>query len=119
MPETSLLPDEMDQPAAARSSDPIMGSTRERRAEAPEDPPQPSSRRDTGLGISVRELDREFQQRFRVQEGVEGVIVSRVEPLSPGFDADIERGHIVLEVNRRPVRSVDDFRRLTAGAKSG
>ena len=92
---------------------------RERRADSPEDTPEPSSRRDVGLGISVRELDREFQQRFRLQEGVEGVIVSRVEPLSPGFDADIERGHIVLEVNRRPVRSVEDYRRLTANPRSG
>jgi S1-C subfamily serine protease len=33
--------------------------------------------------------------------------------MSPAFDADIERGHVVLEINRQPVRSVEEYRRLT------
>jgi serine protease Do len=81
--------------------------------------PQPSSGRGPALGISVRELDNEFVQRFRLPDDVEGVVVSRVEPMSPGFDADIERGHVVLEVNRRPVRSIEEFRRLTNVARPG
>jgi S1-C subfamily serine protease len=39
------------------------------------------------------------------------VIVSRVEPMSPAFDADIERGHVLLEINRQPVQH---DRRLSA-----
>jgi S1-C subfamily serine protease len=39
--------------------------------------------------------------------------------MSPAFDAEIERGHILLEINRQPVRTVEDFRRLTANADSG
>ena len=39
--------------------------------------------------------------------------------MSPAFDADIERGHVLLEINRQPVRSIDDYRRLTAAARSG
>jgi S1-C subfamily serine protease len=42
-----------------------------------------------------------------------------VEPLSAAFDADIERGHVLLEINRRPVRSIDDFRRITADVQPG
>jgi serine protease Do len=92
---------------------------RERRPDNDAQAPQPSSRRDMGLGLSVRELDKDFAQRFRLPDGTAGVIVSRVEPLSPAFDADIERGQVLLEINRRPVNSIDDYRRLTAGAKSG
>jgi serine protease Do len=91
---------------------------RARRAESSE-APQPTSRRDMGLGLLVRELDGGFSERFRLPDNVDGVIVSRVEPLSPAFDADIERGHVVLEVNRKPVRTIDDYRRLTAEARSG
>jgi serine protease Do len=69
--------------------------------------------------MSVREIDGEFASRFRLPDGTQGVIVSRVEPMSPAFDADIERGHVLLEINRRPVRSIDDYRRLTAGARPG
>ena len=91
-----------------------------RTPEAPRDErPQPSSQRGPALGLSVRELDPEFARRFNLPQDVSGVIVSRVEPMSPAFDADIERGHVLLEVNRQPVRSIDDFRRLTSGARPG
>ena len=43
----------------------------------------------------------------------------RVEPMSPAFDAEIERGAVVLEINRRPVTSAADYNRLTAGARTG
>jgi serine protease Do len=81
--------------------------------------PQPSSQRGPALGLSVREIDRDFAARFKLPEGTQGVVISRVEPMSPAFDADIERGHVLLEVNRHPVHSVDDFRRLTANARTG
>ena len=81
--------------------------------------PQPSSARGSGLGLSVRDLDRDFADRFKLPEGMQGVVISRVEPMSPAFDAEVERGHVLLEINRHPVRSVDDYRRLTATAKAG
>jgi S1-C subfamily serine protease len=49
----------------------------------------------------------------------EGVVVSRVEPLSPAFDASIERGHVLLEINRQPVRSSEEYRQLTSRARAG
>ena len=50
---------------------------------------------------------------------LQGVVISRVDPLSAAFDADLERGQVILEVNRRPVASVGEFRRLVAGAHAG
>ncbi|HLG59470.1 MAG TPA: Do family serine endopeptidase [Vicinamibacterales bacterium] len=90
-----------------------------RERQLPRDEPQPSSQPGPALGLSVREIDPEFAQRFNLPKGLEGVIVSRVDPMSPAFDADIERGHVLLEINRRPVRSIDEFRRLTAHTRSG
>jgi len=81
--------------------------------------PQPSSQRGPAIGLSVRDLDRDFAERFKLPEGMQGVVISRVEPMSPAFDADVERGHVLLEINRHPVRSVEDYRRLTANAKAG
>ena len=82
-------------------------------------PPQPSSQRGPLLGLSVREIDPEFAARFKLPAGTQGVIVSRVEPMSPAFDADIERGHVLLEINRQPVHGMDDYRRLTAAVHPG
>jgi serine protease Do len=92
----------------------------QRRPTANEDQaPQPSSARGPSLGLSVRELDRDFADRFKLPDGIQGVVISRVEPMSPAFDAEVERGHVLLEINRHPVRSVDDYRRLTGNAKAG
>ena len=94
---------------------------RERRPpEAPRgEEAQPSSQREPPLGLSVREIDEEYAGRVNLPDGTAGVVISRVEPMSPAFDAEVERGHVVLEINRQPVRTIDDYRRLTARARSG
>jgi serine protease Do len=80
---------------------------------------QPSSQRGTSIGLSVREIDSEYSARTNLPPGIEGMVVSRVEPMSPAFDAEIERGHVLLEINRQPVRTIEDFRRLTSRAGAG
>ena len=47
------------------------------------------------------------------------MVVPRVEPLSSAYDAGIQRDHIVLEINRSPVQSVDDYDRLARAARPG
>ena len=90
-----------------------------RERQIPRDEAQPSNNPGPPLGLSVREIDPEFAERLHLPKGIEGVIVSRVDPMSPAFDADIERGHVLLEINRQPVRSIEDYRRLTASARPG
>ena len=82
-------------------------------------PPQPAGRRGPLLGLSVREMDARSAARYTLAGSTRGVVVSRVEPMSPAFDADIERGHLLLEINRQPVRDIDDYRRLTGGVRPG
>ena len=81
--------------------------------------PRPTSGRRPLLGLSVREVDARSASRLRLPEGARGVVVSRVEPMSPAFDADIARGHVLLEINRQPIQDLDDYRRLTGGARPG
>ena len=80
---------------------------------------KPTGRAGSILGMLVREIDVEFAARFNLPKDMQGVVVSRVDPMGPAYDADIERGNILLEINRQPVHSIDDFRRLTASARSG
>ena len=63
--------------------------------------------------------DPRFMPRTQLERGMRGVLISRVEPLSPGFDAELERGQVILEVNRTPVTSARDFERLVAAARPG
>jgi serine protease Do len=71
------------------------------------------------LGMAVRDLDAELRKHLDLPDGTEGVVVSRIDPTSPAFEADIQRGHVLLEINRQAVRSVEDYRRLSAAAHPG
>ena len=48
-----------------------------------------------------------------------GVIVQDVKPNSFAEDVGLQRGNIILEINRKPVNSEEDFRQVQAGLKSG
>ena len=71
------------------------------------------------LGLSLIEIDERNARRFDTPPGMTGLLVQRVEPLSVAHDAGIERGVIILEVNRQPVNSIAGFRRIVGGAQPG
>jgi serine protease Do len=71
------------------------------------------------LGLSVRELDHNFVGRLDVPDTVQGVVVSRVDPTGAAFSAAVRRGFVIMEINRKPVRSVADYQRIIAAAKPG
>jgi len=85
--------------------------------------PQPVTPRkadpDVLLGLTVRDLDRTVADRLDLPKAMKGVLVTRVEPLSAAFDAEVQRGHVLLEINRQPVASVADFRRIARAAHQG
>jgi serine protease Do len=78
-----------------------------------------SNQGDGGLGLSVRELDAASIKRLGIPQGVSGVLVTRVEPMSAGYDAAIERGYIIIDINRQRIGSVADYRRIVAAARPG
>ena len=71
------------------------------------------------MGLSLIEIDDSNAHRFDIPSGMTGLLVQRVEPLSMSYDAGIERGAIILEVNRQPVNSIAGFRRIVSAAQPG
>ncbi len=67
------------------------------------------------LGLSVRELTPELAEKFG-HEMHEGVLVSEVEPYSAAAQAEIQPGHLILSVYRRPVTSIEEFSEALAQA---
>jgi serine protease Do len=78
-----------------------------------ENQPTPSK-----LGITVGSVTPEIADRLDIPEG-KGVIVQDVKPGSFADDIGVSRGDIILEVNKQPVNSTDDFRKLESTLKSG
>ncbi len=93
--------------------------------DAPErsDPAPPPDRTkldgDGLLGLTVRDLDRQLADRLELPKATKGVLITRVEPMSSSFDAGIERGTVLLEINRQRVESVGDYRRVARTARQG
>ena len=70
-------------------------------------------------GLTVRDLDAGAFNRYQLPRQTRGVLITRVEPLSVSFDADVESGSVLLEINRKPIQSVEDYRRLALEANPG
>ena len=67
-------------------------------------PPGTRPNQDPVLGLTVRDLDAGAFNRFQLPRQTRGVLITRVEPLSASFDADVERGIVLLEINRKPIQ---------------
>ncbi len=60
------------------------------------------------LGVSVQNLSDDLAQRYGY-EGLEGVIVTDVDPGSPAARAGVQPGSLIQEVNRQPVENTRQF----------
>ena len=61
------------------------------------------------IGLRVQNLSKEIAESLGLSEPY-GVIVTDVLPNSPAENAGFERGDVIVEVNRKVVRDVDEFK---------
>ncbi len=81
---------------------------------------RPASTQDLGpLGLKVRDLDRATAMRQSIPDSMQGVLVVDVDPAGPARLARLRPGHLILEVDRRPVTSAAAFQSAIAGLKPG
>jgi serine protease Do len=69
-------------------------------------------------GFQVTELTPQVAQRYNIKETA-GVIVVNVDPDSKAQAAGIQQGDLIIEVNRKDVASVQDFKKLIDQHKKG
>ncbi len=78
-----------------------------------ENTPKPSK-----FGVTVRKVTPEMADRLDIPAG-KGVIVQDVKPGSFAEDVNLARGDIILEINKQPVNSEEEFARIESSMKSG
>jgi serine protease Do len=61
------------------------------------------------LGLAVAELTPDVRQQLHLPSNVNGVAVESVRPASPAEDAGLAPGDVILEVDRKPVASAEQF----------
>jgi serine protease Do len=72
----------------------------------------------TKLGVTVHSLTQEQVDRLGIQSG-KGVLVTDVKPDSFADDIQLQPGMVIMQVNRQPVNSEEEFRKLMGQIKSG
>ena len=68
-------------------------------------------------GVSVENLDADTARQLGLPANAQGVVVTRVTPSSAAAEAGLQRGDVIQEVNRKPVRDTSDFERAVSGSK--
>jgi serine protease Do len=91
----------------------FAGRLGEQQENGDEDTPKQSK-----FGMTVRKVTPEMADRLDMPAG-KGVIVQDVQPGSFAEDVNLGRGDIILEVNKQPVNSEEEFARVESSLKSG
>ena len=72
------------------------------------------------LGLSLRELDAATTQRMGLQGAIEGVLIADLDRASEAFrDAELRPNDIIVEIDRKPVRSMREFRSVYRDVEAG
>ena len=72
---------------------------------------------DALAGVTVADLEPEVRRQLGVPPSVRGALVSELEPASNSADAGLQRGDVIMEINRQPVSNSSDAVRLGRQAK--
>jgi serine protease Do len=70
-------------------------------------------------GIDVEKLSPAIARRIELPESQKGVIVTHVESGSAADNAGLQRGDVILEIHKRAISDVLDFRRAAAVKTTG
>lgn len=100
---------------AERPSDEVLAR---REPAAPSAPGEAEKPPDNVLAaLKVQALDAALRSQLNVSPKVEGVAIQHVEAGSPAEAAGVQRGDIIQEINREPIKSLEDYKKAAAKIK--
>ena len=65
-------------------------------------------------GIEVQNLTPRIAGQLNLPDGTTGVVITSVKSGSAAEDAGLQRGDVIQELNRQPVKNMDDYNRVAA-----
>ena len=68
-------------------------------------------------GLTVMDLTKEIVRQLGFHKDERGVVVVRVEPGSPADEAEIKKGDIIKEIDKKEINTLEDFNRIASNMK--
>jgi len=92
----------------------------DRPGKAPPPPPVKNQSKLSQLGLSLGALDAPARAKFKIAAGIQGVVVTAVEGVSPAGEKNLHSGDVIVEVGGEAVKTPDDVaKRVDADVKAG
>jgi serine protease Do len=79
---------------------------------------RPEKELDALDGVEVTDLDSPMRKQLRMDENLQGAVVSNVDADSNAAEAGLKTGDVILEINRNPVKTAEDAVRLSESVKT-
>jgi serine protease Do len=76
-----------------------------------------SSMADALDGVTVQDLNQGIRQQIKVPGDIRGALVTDVDQDSNSAESGLQRGDVIVEINRQPVNNADDAVKLCRQAK--
>jgi serine protease Do len=70
------------------------------------------------MGLTVQRLTPQIAESLGLEK-TDGVVVSAVEPGSAGDEAGIRRGDVIVEIDRKAIRNLDEYKKAMATIRKG
>ena len=70
-------------------------------------------------GLTIENLTSRNRREFDMDESIEGVLVTEVDPSGPAARSRLRAGDVILEVDRKEVKSVNEFNKAINAVTDG
>lgn len=70
------------------------------------------------FGLTVQRLTPQVAESLGLEK-TEGVVVSTVEPGSAADEAGLRRGDVIVEIDRKPIRNLEEYKKTLASMRKG
>jgi serine protease Do len=70
-------------------------------------------------GLGLGDVTPDARQQLQAPENVHGALIEQVQPGSPADNAGLQRGDVIMEVDRKPVQSAADVQKALSSVGKG
>ena len=69
-------------------------------------------------GLEVSTVNKTLKKKYNLPKNIEGVVITAIDPNSPVASSGLNVGDVIMEINRRKIKNVAQFRKRSNKIKN-